>query len=317
MLTRTHTQTHKLSWLPDEISSVPSLSSQLQGPITTLQACQPLLTAMRRWKWKGRMGGGFWKYLEEGVHFIAAIETLWMLSLSDLSDRFHQQLADAVAQYFTFAEFIFMFVWVFFFFYKERVKYSHHALSCSLRYPSLHSFTSVPVCFMLHISLQRLSCPKWKRFKKSDSDHISLWRSVVRALLQDTHTHSTGRWAQSVTQGNSLHFINFRTFFRCEGKPPTHACSHTTFHFLLCFPHALPLYPLRNPLLGQLVESKSQWGIEGSVYLIPQKGEFNRSVHISEKQQSVIRNSLMGHFSHIPVFTCLNPVLNYSAKLRH
>jgi len=29
------------------------------------------------------------------------------------------------------------------------------------------------------------------------------------------------------------------------------------------------------------------------------------------------KKGLMGHFSHIPVFTCLNPVLNYSAKLRH
>lgn len=110
MLTRTHTQTHKLSWLPDEISSVPSLSSQLQGPITTLQACQPLLTAMRRWKWKGRMGGGFWKYLEEGVHFIAAIETLWMLSLSDLSDRIHQQLADAVS-----TRAVFYICWIYFY----------------------------------------------------------------------------------------------------------------------------------------------------------------------------------------------------------
>lgn len=62
-----------------------------------------------------------------------------------------------------------------------------------------------------------------------------------------THTRSKERWAQSVTQGNSLHFINFRTFFRCKGKTPTHRCSHTTFHSLLCFPHILLLQPPQEP----------------------------------------------------------------------
>ncbi len=71
---------------------------------------------------------------------------------------------------------------------------------------------------------------KTERFQKSDSDPISLWRSVLQAhckIHTHAHTYSTGRWAPSVTQGNSLHFINFCTFFRCEGKPPTHTHTHT------------------------------------------------------------------------------------------
>jgi len=57
-----------------------------------------------------------------------------------------------------------------------------------------------------------------------------------------THTHSIERWAQSVTQGNSLHSINFHTFFKCEGKTPTRVHTQPSIQcfvfltFFLCIP---------------------------------------------------------------------------------
>lgn len=151
MLTHTHRHTHKLSWLPDEISTVLSLSSQLQGPITTLQACQLLLTAIRCWKWKGRMGG---EVLEISSGRGPFYNSYWN-TLNALAVRCRRSFS-SWACWCSMTKWSILHLLNFMFSYKERVKYSHRALSCSLRYPSLHSSTSVPACFTL-----RVFCEVW------------------------------------------------------------------------------------------------------------------------------------------------------------
>ncbi len=230
------------------------------------------------------MGGGFWKFLKERVHFITAIETLWMLLLSDVTDRFHHELADVI-----WTSAVFYICWICF----TKRKLNKAIMLYPVLFTIRHSFLPHPSPHVSHcMSLQRVNCPKLKDFKRVTQIILvfedQFYKPTARCTRTHTHTHAhtrthththTHKRAHTHTPQGDGHWVlpkailsislTFTRFSGVKANLHTHTHTHTHDPFPTVFSLNSSSVSLRNQLnVDQAQKDQSIW--------------FPRSVHISK-----------------------------------